>query len=425
MKTMKRRMACMLFLAQTSLGAWAAGSASLSERYLDALDETLTALKADVPAVVASAEAVAKAYVADDAYGLGAEGDPGFVCEAQGRSGGLMRMRPHVLKRKTAFKGAILYALREDALDEDVRLIRESRESGALVVAFGREALLRRFAERGGAADFRVANRAPAEGGLIRLADGSRIIPTDHPANTAALWVWMGEFFAACTREGKLPHIFQGYAVKGGRERAERLSKQRFFEGPVTAIPARRAGEAFIDRTLENTARIRARELAAIRAVAQAAFEARKNGKKLYVFPHNHVLLDRPGTFRDPNYFVRISKGWFDAREDIAVRAGDLVFCMAFNRTYAHPEWGDFVKNVRQRGGRLIWSLTDQDPDEISALPKQELVIRQHWHYSDAVVDIPGYEVRMLPTSGVVSEAIYWMVNAELHALIEASGRNP
>jgi len=48
--------------------------------------------------------------------------------------------------------------------------------------------------------------------------------------------------------------------------------------------------------------------------------------------------LDRSGCLRDPNYFVRISKGWFEARDDIRVNPGDLVFCVAFNRTYAHPE---------------------------------------------------------------------------------------
>jgi len=74
---------------------------------------------------------------------------------------------------------------------------------------------------------------------------------------------------------------------------------------------------------------------------------------------------------------------------------------------------------VRARGGRLVWSLTDQYPQEIAALPKEEIVILQHWHYSDAVVDIPGYDVRMLPASEVVSEAIYWMVNAKLHALLQ------
>ena len=51
--------------------------ASISVRYLDELEENLRRLREDVPKFIESAEAIAKSYVEDDKYILGAGGDPG------------------------------------------------------------------------------------------------------------------------------------------------------------------------------------------------------------------------------------------------------------------------------------------------------------------------------------------------------------
>lgn len=390
--------------------------ASVSVRYLDELEENLRRLREDVPKFIESAEAIAKNYVEDDKYILGAGGDSGFVTEAVGRSGGLMEL---IRVRRTNLHGAVIYCLREALLDEDIKLLSEMKKNGVTTVVFGRKALLEQIAKAGHQADFTIDNRAPARGGFIRLDDGSYAIPTDHPANTAALWIWTGEFIAANTRLGKMPVVYQGYAVEGGRERARRLRGKKFHEETVDAMPPGKAGRDYIDRVIENLERVRERELGNIRAVAQAASEAMRNGRKLYIFPHNHILLDRSGCYRDPNYFVRISRGWFKQRRDIRVMPGDFIFCIGFTRTYESREWGSFVERTRRRGGLIAWSLTDQYPEQIAALPERELVIRQHWHYSDAVVEVPGYEIKIVPGSGVVSEAIMWMVNAELHELLE------
>jgi len=36
------------------------------------------------------------------------------------------------------------------------------------------------------------------------------------------------------------------------------------------------------------------------------------------------------------------------------------------------------------------------------------------WRFGDAVVTVPGYDVKMLPPSGVIQSMMYWMLSGEI-----------
>jgi uncharacterized phosphosugar-binding protein len=43
-------------------------------------------------------------------------------------------------------------------------------------------------------------------------------------------------------------------------------------------------------------------------------------------------------------------------------------------------------------------------------------MIDQQWHLGDAVVSCPGHDVPILPTSGVMAEAVLWSVVSDILA---------
>jgi hypothetical protein len=49
-----------------------------------------------------------------------------------------------------------------------------------------------------------------------------------------------------------------------------------------------------------------------------------------------------------------------------------------------------------------------------SAIPAGETIIWQHWAMGDAVVNVPGYDIKILPPSGVIAEAVLWMTESEM-----------
>jgi len=42
--------------------------------------------------------------------------------------------------------------------------------------------------------------------------------------------------------------------------------------------------------------------------------------------------------------------------------------------------------------------------------PQPDSVIRPRWPFGDALTPVPGYDVEILPSSGIVQAAIYWAV---------------
>jgi hypothetical protein len=229
----------------------------------------------------------------------------------------------------------------------------------------------------------------------------------------------MGEFVSACTRLGKMPVMYQGFAVPGGRERANRLGRLRFHpEKPVAVAPGQ-LGREFIRELRVDLEKVHDQEMADVAAAARQAVAARRNGKGVYAFVHGHGILHQMIGFpTDPGYFTQLNTGWFSQRPDIRLSEGDFVLCIGFDMRFNGWKFGKWDEEARSAGATLAWSFADYKKEHVEAVG-DEIFISQHWDFGDAVVEVPGYDVRILPTSGVVSEAVLWMVNAEMLGLLQ------
>jgi len=185
---------------------------------------------------------------------------------------------------------------------------------------------------------------------------------------------------------------------------------------------------AFLTELGTSLAGIRASEFAKIFETARRATLARRAGGKLYAFLHGHAILDRMGCPHDPHYFSQYNRASFDPRPGVDAPAGDLILFIG----HAGLPIGDgFEKHAypdawRKTGATITWSfgrINDATFHEDAArIRTDEISIDQHMYEGDGSVDLPGYPIRVFPTSGVTSETVLWMVNAEVHRLVKASG---
>ena len=95
----------------------------------------------------------------------------------------------------------ILYAVPGALEGEDLKMLDQWREKGAMVIPFSSSA------------------------GVF-----GNHFPIDTVANVIDLWTWTGEFVAACTRLGQMPVLYQSYGLPGGRERAKKYQGKRFHD---------------------------------------------------------------------------------------------------------------------------------------------------------------------------------------------------
>lgn len=399
------------------------GRAGGAEAYYGWLTGCLDAVEKDLPKYTESAEAAAKLYVAGDCE-IGAWGGDPFVREIYGRSGGIMQMKS--LDKPFSGKGAAwappgkaiaLVGLRDDLMGDAPDRIVEFKKRGYYVVVFGRAELIdkaRMSLPNGSEVDDWIETHAAPHGGLLRDADGRWVVPTDSAALSTASWVWVAEFVAACTRLGKMPPMYLGYAVEGAKEREAKFQGLRFHDNLPGRLEAGKLSEQFLSELRKSLRQIHDLEMPGIRRAAADALEAKAAGAKLWVYLQGHVTLHLMGYPHDPRWFEPIHRDWNEMRTDVTVGPGDFILCIGFDQIFDGGDWQDFAAQARKVGAKLAWSFTDYRTEQVKAVPAGEAYIDQHWAKGDAVAVVPNYDIKCIPTSGVIAEAVLWMVHAEM-----------
>ena len=373
-----------------------------------------------MPKITGSAEKAAERFVKDDAT-LVLAGDGGFVSEAYGRASGLMDVEAWT--GKEGHESVYLFALRPNALDEDFKRIKQITAAGDQVIVFGRETLLAEARKAGVTAMAEVETHAAPNGGLFQAKDANWVVPTDSIALVVAEWTWTGEFVAACTRLGKMPAMWKSLGAEGGKEWAAKYKGKRFHDHAVSVVGPGVAGKAFLTTLRKNLQDLYEKEQDKILEVAAWAAQAIKDGKGVYTFALGHGIGSHTGCPNDPKYFRQICQGWFDEDPAVTIKPGDVLFFIG--QGGLPIEWGGFEKKDlpgkwRKQGARLAWSFGNLQTKEFerhkAMIPQNELFIDQHFAFADGLVNIPGFEIAILPGSGITSEAVLWTATAAVHS---------
>jgi len=382
----------------------------------------------DLPTITASAEQAAEVYLRDG-WEIGIFGDGSIVGEFNSRAGGLMRTtrpegsmrtKPSEALDRADWKGIVLFFPRDKSLADDLAKARRFLEQGKLVIGFGGPAVRQAATEAHVQWTSFIDTHAAPHGGLFAAADGAWLVPTDPTANIVAVWTWTGEFVAALTRRGKMPALYQSVKVPGAMERNKPFENLKFHEAAPTKVAAGDLARQYLQQLRASLTLLRDQDLGAIRRVAEQAMAVRQAGHRAHIFTHGHAIQHDIGIPHDPGFFHQVNRGLFYLREDHGIAQGDFVFCLGYDMVFKGWYFEDVVDRLRATGATLAWSMTDYNQDPVNgpaAIPAGETIIWQHWAMGDAVATVPGYDVKILPTSGVIAEAILWMVQSEMLAM--------
>jgi hypothetical protein len=265
--------------------------------------------------------------------------------------------------------------------------VRHWRDAGTQVIVFGHrdEAMAKRLE----IATWIDCGQAPG------LRVGDKICPSDTVANLANLWAFTGEFIAACTRHGKMPVVYQSYGLPGGRERAAKYAKATFHDdqkiAPIAAGALAKEYYQHIDTSLDSLAKGDARTFETIAGWIASAGPAQCTAQIVgHIFPLHcqdprapqliHMLQGELATVIPTPVVLHIGyqKPPTTLLEEVVKKP--------FKFFYTSVDLG-----ARVSGGNL-------------------LRLNPQWPLADACVEIPGYDVRALPESGVINAAIYWSI---------------
>jgi hypothetical protein len=393
-----------------------------AETYYRWLTGCLDSLDKDLPAITSSAEAAAKAYL-QGGWEIGAWGDSGIVGEFNSRAGGLIRTSQPKAIEEPNWTGIVLFFPREDSRAADFAKAAEFRKQGKLLVGFFDAADMKTASSMAVGWTGIIRTHAAPQGGLFSITGGATVVPTDPVANIATLWTWTGEFVAALTREGKMPAMHQSIMVPGALQRLDKLKDLKFEANAPQKVAPGTLGHEYIAEVRKALSAVHEQEMARIAQVAEQAADTLKAGRKAHVFAHGHALGLHVEAPHDAGFFHLVNRGLFSLKPDPQISKGDFVFCVGYDRVFEGWYFHDATSRMRAAGATLAWSMTDYNNQldaniGPSSLPKGEVVIGQHWALGDAVVAVAGYDVKILPPSGVIGEAILQMTEAQVLAIL-------
>jgi uncharacterized phosphosugar-binding protein len=294
-----------------------------------------------------------------------------FSSEAVGRAGGLMAIAP---AGDVAAGDVVLVGSSAAPTVDDRNQIQRWKHRGAYVFS---------FADTRSIADVTI---------MSARADSGRC-DTRAVQNLANLWTWTGEFAAACTRLEKTPVFYQSYGIPGGRLRDARYLNLTFHRDvSVRPIRAGELGRQYLD-ALDHTLQLIQRDQQQnLRRAGQWLAAAAPDGAALqYV---GHIWPAHLANVGCTNPFGETIAD----NTPIPARIR-----LVLHMSYQQPPQ-PLIDRARNGEIRLVYCSVRRGHDDNSP---NIIYINPHWPIADGCVDLPGYDVPILPASGVVQSCIY------------------
>ena len=393
----------------------------------DALLVQLDKLETSLPEMTRSADVAAERLLAGG--NLYAAGREPFVIESYTRAGGMMMLERYGDESVLSEHDVILVGAWKSDDEVALAVCRRAKDAGAYVVLFA-PAFKAPHAALREMCDMHVVNFSAPDTPMVAIGEKQWALPMSRLANVTALWTYTAELVSALTRRGKMPVMWQSSVLPGGRERNGRYhgaadrSKRRFHEDmTVKPQPAGLLGGRYIDAVRRQVMGLRGPVLEQLADAAGQMAECVRNGGSVHVQSVSHFttyeLMSEPVPAWIKAVYEWRLKGLVKPEQLVEnMKPGDIFFLLGYYKVAVdHKLSTGYVEAVRKAGAKSILALCHAPIAPLDG-PQPDMLIDAQWEYGDAAVSISGYDVKILPSSGVLQTVVFWTVVAETERLL-------
>jgi len=393
-----------------------ADEAPHARAYLDQLKARLDLIQADMPTITKAAEAAAKAIV--NGHDFGVTGDRGLANELSNRAGAMM-----------GYNGLVSYPVRQgDVLLHVIGLerpggwgmdgviitqtegLRQIKFQGPVLIGLGSSSQLRAINQLEKAqmhCDVWLDNHAEPH-------SEDELAPMQTVLNAAVAWTFQCEVFAALTRLEKVPTVRQGFEIDTRHRRWKYYGSQRFHHDrwldPIS--PGKLGGDYLqnLHKVLDDIGSASWKQLT---RTANRVEQTMDTGLTVWLRPGGRYLPHHVGGWlaNDPDLFKLLTH---DGSDPALPAPGkyDYVIAVGRHETAGSHEWGE-PELLRQAGRGVTWIVNGYNTQPHD-LHRNETLIDLWGPVGDCVVKVENYDTRLGPVSGITSEAVLWMIAAEI-----------
>ena len=335
----------------------------------------------------------------------------GFVAEACDRAGGFRHIQPVPIDGTLSKKDVILAGTLDLNPDAQVEQLKKLKASGALIIVFGSKS-----AKAAAVADYLIDNGL--EAGIVpvmTVAEGKTIGPVAPMANVINMWTFSAELIGAMNRLGKMPTLWQSMFMPGAAPRNLRIEKMEFdTEVKTQAVEPGALGIQFIKAARADLDSIKAKELDKFVQAGKLCAETLNAKHKVVTTLIGHFMVDQT---RMPGYPALFTIKANEYGQDY------LKGSMTKDDVYLHVGYSytpvDELTVARESGAKTIAVFTPGPVKVGEGTPiapdmsMVDIYIDPYWKHGDSAVEVPGYDVKVIPVSGVVMVTSYWMILGE------------
>lgn len=376
--------------------------------YIERLERRVEPWRGELAAMSESAARAADAVISRGRglYIVGPQSS--FAREACGRAGGLMLMQYY--RPTTALEaGDVVLAActgTEDTLGiADLNaLLERARLAEARVILFGPSHLLNLPAQQ--LDGVQLLPRAP----FVQDPAGPSPISIESVSNVIGMWAWTAQFVARCVEIGKMPAIYQNHAMPGGRDRTNRLKAAGPFHTDVTVRPEAVAnlGARYLDHVQRSLRQLHDENQASFARAADLLTQVHEAGGRIDVAANAHLFPLEMQQPQNPSWLKPLGEP-ADASPSQA-----LIVLEHMAITWPPPPAAPQATDV------WVVSSALAPPREFNH--PRRVYIQPFYPSADAVVTIDGYDVQILPTSGIMAAAVYWRIVESVISNHESGG---
>ena len=359
--------------------------ASPSSDYADSLLGHLQTVTAALPAYTAAAEQAAAALASGKALWLW--GDRGFVLEGLNRAGGMMAAKDLRKPELVQPGDVVLRGHFGVPTAEQLALLEQIKAHQPLLITLSPEGL--------------------QAGTIVALTTKAIEPEMAAPLVSARFWTLTAEIVSALTRLGKMPPMYQSVMLPGGRERnAGHLKRQ--WDNPVASVRRGLLGREYLAKVANSLRSLKVTQAQRFAQAGKLAVETTRAGHTVWYASLGHLLPELPNLPGEPNLAKPLKVGPGPEKLAEFVNPGDLILYVGYYEPY-----GPWVEKAHELGTKIV-TVVSGTPERRAEDMGADLNMKGCWAFGDAVVEVPGYDIKMLPPSGVVQAAAYYMLMAEI-----------
>ena len=379
---------------------------SFSKTYFKALLDRFGGLTTELPAIANAADRIADGLLAGGRLLL-ASVRPDFTSEGYIRGGGFMLLEEWTPAMSLTPEDTVIFGQSDAEPQQELELLQLLRQSGALIVGIGPAAPAWTGVDALPSADVLSPSPIPVPAAATKPF-GGETYPLMSLQNLVILWVLSSEIVSALSRSGQMPTMYQSVLVHGARERNGRIGSRFHETHDVPAIGSGQLGASYIKAINDILHTLIEEESVAIEDAAKLCAQVLQTGRTVYAGLISHFPMHQHGAPGDPLHMQRLLP--LDAESpdlpelENKLQIGDLFFFLGY---YRRPMAA--YRTARQAGAYIVEVITGDESGDGSDVQPDHL-IRPRWPFGDALISVPGYDVQILPGSGIVQTAIYWAV---------------